>query len=132
MGLPETLPGFNCFGGRLKVRWLLLFCVAATSIWFLVFSPLALIVSPFELVPPPSQQPYDPPPPPPPQPIPVYNIPTPPVEEDEPFAPGPLPENWGVAKKQVRDAFRFALDGYLKRGYPMDELLPRSGEGNNK
>lgn len=128
MGTSDTLSGFNCFGGRLKVRWLLLLCVAATSTWFLVFSPLALTFSPLELAP--NRQPQTPPPP---QPTSGYNnISTTPIDVVEPFTPAPPPENWEVAKSQVRDAFKFALDGYLKRAYPMDELRPNSGEGSNK
>lgn len=130
MGISDTLSGsFSCFGRRLRIRWLLLLCIAATSTWFLLF-PLARSFSPFELVPTPTpdQQPHVPPP----QPTPGEDLATTPVNEVESATPSALPENWGVAKRQVRDAFKFALDGYLKRGYPMDEVRPNSGKGNNK
>ena len=39
---------------------------------------------------------------------------------------------WEDAKKQVRDAFKFALDGYLKEAHPFDELRAIHGGGNNK
>ncbi|KAF5346464.1 hypothetical protein D9756_010070 [Leucocoprinus leucothites] len=126
--LDDSRVRFNCFGGRLKPRWILALCVFVASAWVLLFSPVALTTSPFDFLPNPLPAP---PPRPLPPPIPGYNRPT--FEElGDPFTPGPPPEDWQDAKKQVKDAFKFALDGYLARAHPFDELRALHGGGNNK
>jgi hypothetical protein len=119
----SALPiAFNCIGGRLKARWVLVLCALASLLWVLFFGPFTFPASPLDLLPFPKPQPT---------PIPAYNRPKP-DDVSEPFVPGPPPENWDVAKKQVRDAFKYALDGYLKQAYPSDELRATSGRGKNK
>jgi hypothetical protein len=130
MGALDFCPvAFNCFGGRVKFRLILALCIFTISIWALLFSPFGLTIPPFEFSFPNVLSGPSPRPPPPP--IPVYNRPT--LEEvGEPFTPGPPPETWEDAKKQVKDAFKYALDGYLEQAYPFDELRAASGGGFNK
>ncbi|KAJ3575539.1 hypothetical protein NP233_g1040 [Leucocoprinus birnbaumii] len=128
--LDERRVSFNCFGGRLKSRWIFGLFTFAVTTYVLLLSPFALTDAPLAFLPFPSSL-HAPKPSPVPAPIPVYNRPTF-QEAGEPFTPGPPPENWEDAKKQVKDAFKFALDGYLKQAHPFDELRAVNGGGSNK
>ncbi|KXN80800.1 Endoplasmic reticulum mannosyl-oligosaccharide 1,2-alpha-mannosidase [Leucoagaricus sp. SymC.cos] len=121
--------------GWFATRWVCLTAVPSPSTVLETESraagPYGFAVAPFELSPPfPNPLPAPPPRPLPP-PIPAYHRPT--FEEvGEPFTPGPIPENWEDAKKQVKDAFKYAWDGYLKKAHPFDELKAVYGGGTNK
>lgn len=117
---------WNYLGHRPRSRWIFTLCIFVVSSWVLFFSP-SILVTRFDFL---SILPALPPRPLPP-PIPAYHRPT--FESvGESFVPDPPPVKWEDAKKQVRDAFKFAWDGYLKEAHPFDELRAIHGGGSNK
>ncbi|KAL9709439.1 hypothetical protein Ac2012v2_007174 [Leucoagaricus gongylophorus] len=117
---------WNYLGHRPRSRWIFTLCIFVVSSWVLFFSPSILVTRSDFLSILPALPPRPLPPP-----IPAYHRPT--FESvGESFVPDPPPVKWEDAKKQVRDAFKFAWDGYLKEAHPFDELRAIHGGGNNK